>query len=108
MNSFVEQTGVEPAIYLAISYVSVTPPPLIFLMLQYTNPFYGIQIYCKKKPKSFLLDLGSLLEFICYNFLYHPKYGCVFGSLLYVKPITTSPHNESDQILLALLATLSC
>ena len=80
---------------------------LIFIILKYTKPFYGIQIYLKKKPESFF-DPGFLLEFICYNFLYHIPVLVVFGSLLYVKPRITSPHNESDQILLALLAVLSC
>ena len=73
-------------------------------MLQYTNPFYGIQIYCKKKTRIFLFDPSFLLEFICYNFLYHIPVLLVFGSLLYVKPITVSFHNEFADIVSALEA----
>jgi hypothetical protein len=61
-------------------------------------------IYFKKKLESFLFDPSFLLEFICYNFLYHTSVPPCFGSLLYaLKPIITSPHNICDHVLSALL-----
>jgi len=31
-------------------------------MLQYTNPFYGIQIYCKKKTQIFFMGFGFFVR----------------------------------------------
>ena len=77
---------------------------LLFLYFNIRTLFTVSKSNVKKKPKSFLIDLGFLVEFICYNFLYHPKSGCVFGSLLYVKPHTVSLHNEFAVIVSALEA----
>jgi hypothetical protein len=81
---------------------------LFLLFCNIRNLFPVAKPKWKKRLESFNL-IRVLIYVICFIYLYHTPVLPCFGSLLYaLKPKMTSPHNESDHVLSALVAVLSC
>ena len=102
------KTAWQPLSTLPFYFISICQWTTYFSYASIYEIYLRHPNFYTKKPESFF-DPGFLLEFICYNYLYHIPVLVCFGSLLYaIKPKMTSPHNESDHVLRALVAVLNC